>query len=69
LAPALSTKIPAPYDSQRTGRAPRPGYLLAFTPVLHSWRLATRDQIVAGRGVDFNLTDVDEKAFFQTGEL
>jgi hypothetical protein len=36
LAPALSTKIPAPYDSKRTGRAPRPGLLLAFAPVLHS---------------------------------
>ena len=36
LAPALSPKIPAPYDSKRTGRAPRLGHLLAFTPVLHS---------------------------------
>ena len=36
LAPALSTKIPAPYDSKRTVRAPRPGHLLAFAPVLHS---------------------------------
>ena len=35
-APALSAKIPAPYDSKWTGRAPRPGRLLAFTPVLHS---------------------------------
>jgi len=34
--PALSPKIPAPYDSKRIGRAPRPGHLWAFAPVLHS---------------------------------
>ena len=39
LAPALSTKTPAPYDSKRTGRAPRPGHL--FSACL-AWFLFSR---------------------------